>query len=212
MTNKIYFLLALLALSLVVACGGQETAPATSEAQTEETNTENTADTGETAVSTEPEATDELAGSLEFMTGTSIDSELYLVYEELTDAFTAANPGVSVELVPSSTDHEGEIKTRLASGNIPDIWMTHGWSVGRYGDFLLPLENEPWAADFLSVDVRRPQLFAQPRVGRRVFARRHERPAHLGTQVGRIQFPQRGARLVTQAKSARFQRIAVAPR
>lgn len=89
----------------------------------------------------------ELAGSLEFMTGTAIDTDLYVVYEELTEAFSAMHPDVEIELVPSSTDHEGEVKTRLASGNIPDIWMTHGWSVGRYGDFLLPLEGEAWAAD-----------------------------------------------------------------
>jgi raffinose/stachyose/melibiose transport system substrate-binding protein len=88
-----------------------------------------------------------LSGKLEFMTGTGIDSDLYKVYQELTAEFVAANPGVEIELVPSSTDHEGEIKTRLASGNIPDIWMTHGWSVGRYGSFLLPLENEAWAKD-----------------------------------------------------------------
>lgn len=87
----------------------------------------------------------ELEGSIEFMTGTAIDSELFLVYEELTEAFLEANPGVEIELVPSSTDHEGEVKTRLASGNIPDIWMTHGWSVGRYGEFLLPLEDQAWA-------------------------------------------------------------------
>ncbi len=88
-----------------------------------------------------------LAGSIEFMTGTSIDSELFLVYESMVAAFTEMYPDVEIELVPSSTDHEGEVKTRLASGNIPDIWMTHGWSVGRYGDFLLPLEDEAWAAD-----------------------------------------------------------------
>lgn len=90
---------------------------------------------------------DGLSGKIEFMTGTGIDSDLYKVYQELTSEFIAANPGVEIELVPSSTDHEGEIKTRLASGNIPDIWMTHGWSVGRYGSFLLPLEGETWAKD-----------------------------------------------------------------
>ncbi|WP_082099767.1 ABC transporter substrate-binding protein [Demequina maris] len=87
-----------------------------------------------------------LSGSLEFMTGTSVDSELYVKYEELTDAFTAENPDVDIELVPSSTDHEGELKTRLASGNIPDIWMTHGWSLLRYSEFLMPLQDEEWAA------------------------------------------------------------------
>ena len=87
----------------------------------------------------------DLQGSIEFMTGTGIDSELFILYEELTAQFMEANPGVDVELVPSSTDHEGEVKTRLASGNVPDIFMTHGWSLGRYAEFLLPLEDQPWA-------------------------------------------------------------------
>lgn len=88
-----------------------------------------------------------LSGDLEFMTGAAVDSDLYLKYEELTEAFLAANPDVTIELVPSSTDHEGEVKTRLASGNIPDIWMTHGWSLLRYSEFLTPLQDEKWASD-----------------------------------------------------------------
>ena len=148
--KKIYFLLMILAMLLLVACGGQDDGASSSENQSDEATTAETTtedESEETAVA-EPESTDgNLAGSLEFLTGTSIDSELFIAYEELTEQFIADNPGVEIELVPSSTDHEGEIKTRLASGNVPDIWMTHGWSVGRYGDFLLPLENEAWAAD-----------------------------------------------------------------
>ena len=133
MKHKKYFLPIIIILLLLVACGGQNNGAASSNNQEE--------------ASTTTEVASEQSGSLEFLTGTAIDTDLYGVYEELTDEFIAANPGVEIELVPSSTDHEGEIKTRLASGNIPDIWMTHGWSVGRYGDFLLPLENEAWAAD-----------------------------------------------------------------
>ncbi|HZL07531.1 MAG TPA: hypothetical protein VFE45_19305, partial [Coriobacteriia bacterium] len=32
-----------------------------------------------------------LSGSLEFMTGTSVDSELYVAYEDITKAFESAN-------------------------------------------------------------------------------------------------------------------------
>jgi raffinose/stachyose/melibiose transport system substrate-binding protein len=88
-----------------------------------------------------------LTGEIEFMTGTSIDSALFIAYEEITQRFMEENPEVTVELLPSSTDHEGEVKTRLASDNAPDIWMTHGWSVGRYGEFLEPLNDRPWAKD-----------------------------------------------------------------
>ncbi len=142
MNKKFYLLmmLALIAAFIFAGCGPQ----AEQAAEVEPTEETAVTTTEETAPTTEESA---MSGSLEFMTGTSIDSPLYLVYEELTKEFIAANPGLEIELVPSSTDHEGEVKTRLASGNIPDIWMTHGWSVGRYGDFLLPLEDEAWAAD-----------------------------------------------------------------
>ncbi|WP_422742445.1 ABC transporter substrate-binding protein [Micromonospora sp. WMMD754] len=86
-------------------------------------------------------------GQLEFLTGTAVDSPLYGQYQDLVKKFEADHSGVKVNLVPSSTDHEGDLKVRLASGNIPDIWMTHGWSLLRYGKFLMPLQNEPWAKD-----------------------------------------------------------------
>ncbi len=163
MDKKVYLILIFIiaASLLLVGCGQTEAPAASNEPAVDnvaETTTEDTT-AQETEVETEAEETvaeeaeaeteamSELSGSLEFLTGTGIDSELYLMYETLTEAFIATHPGVEIELVPSSTDHEGEIKTRLASGNVPDIWMTHGWSVGRYGDFLLPLENEAWAAD-----------------------------------------------------------------
>jgi raffinose/stachyose/melibiose transport system substrate-binding protein len=84
--------------------------------------------------------------SIEFMTGTSIDSALYMQYQDMVAQFAAANPDApAIELIPSSTDHEGEVKTRLAGGNAPDMWMTHGWSLGRYADYLTDLSAEEWA-------------------------------------------------------------------
>ncbi|MEG0864032.1 MAG: ABC transporter substrate-binding protein [Clostridia bacterium] len=88
------------------------------------------------------------AEPIEFMTGTAIDTALYRSYQDMTAAFAAANPDLpAIELVPSSTDHEGEVKTRLGGGNIPDMWMTHGWSLGRYSEYLLDLSSEEWAAN-----------------------------------------------------------------
>lgn len=143
--NKVIAFIVLIVMTgLMVACA---TAPATPEAQPQAPAKEEATSTPVPTKEAEEVAPAGVSGSIEFMTGTSVDSDLYVVYEELTKAFMEANPDVKVELVPSSTDHEGEVKTRLASGNIPDIWMTHGWSVGRYGSFLLPLENEAWAKD-----------------------------------------------------------------
>ena len=93
------------------------------------------------------EAPVELKGNIEFMVWAGVDEALFKVLEELNAEFQDANPGVVIDLVPAALDYEGEIRTRLASGKIPDIWSTHGWSVIRYGSFLLPLENESWAAN-----------------------------------------------------------------
>jgi raffinose/stachyose/melibiose transport system substrate-binding protein len=145
MLSVLMFLL--IATSIILGACAPAPAPATAEPVAEATQAPAATEAPAAPAATEAPAMPKLEGKLEFMTGTGIDSDLYKVYQALTDEFVAANPGVQVELVPSSTDHEGEIKTRLASGNIPDIWMTHGWSVGRYGSFLLPLEGEAWAKD-----------------------------------------------------------------
>ncbi len=86
--------------------------------------------------------------SVEFMTGTAIDTALFKEYEKMVEGFASENPDApAIELIPSSTDHEGEIKTRLGGGNIPDMWMTHGWSLRRYSEYLLDLSDQAWAAD-----------------------------------------------------------------
>ena len=36
------------------------------------------------------------------------------------------------------------MKTRMASGDLPDIWVTHGWSVMRYSEYMEPLEDQDW--------------------------------------------------------------------
>jgi len=140
-------LVLVLILTMFSGCSKEDTTATAVEETTEAVK--------ETVKETETEATEvteevdvvELTGDIEFMTGTSVDSALFIAYEEITAQFMAENPGVKVELLPSSTDHEGEVKTRLASDNAPDIWMTHGWSVGRYGEFLEPLNDRVWAKD-----------------------------------------------------------------
>lgn len=70
------------------------------------------------------------------------------VLEEITDAYIADNPGVEIDLVPSTETYEADIKVRLASDDKPDIWATHGWSLLRYAEFLEPLNDQPWASNF----------------------------------------------------------------
>ncbi len=62
---------------------------------------------------------------------------------EVVDDFTAKT-GISVELVTPGADYETVMKTRMASGDMPDVFTTHGWSVARYKEYLTPLNDESW--------------------------------------------------------------------
>lgn len=70
------------------------------------------------------------------------------VLQKITDAYEKDNAGVTIDLVPSTDTYEDDIKVRLSSNDIPDIWATHGWSLLRYSQFLEPLNDQPWAKDF----------------------------------------------------------------
>lgn len=67
----------------------------------------------------------------------------------IADAFEKAHENVTMKLVPGTgqTNYESAMKVKLAARNAPDIWMTHGWSLLRYGQFLAPLQDEAWAKD-----------------------------------------------------------------
>ena len=53
--------------------------------------------------------------------------------------------GIEVVLTSyDANDYESTLKTRMASQELPDVWETHGWSRIRYGEYLYPVNNEPW--------------------------------------------------------------------
>lgn len=74
-------------------------------------------------------------------------SALFEALENLTAEYTAENPDVTFTIVPSGSDFESRMITRLASGDVPDLWNTHGWSRDRYADFLVPLSDQSWNDD-----------------------------------------------------------------
>ncbi len=87
--------------------------------------------------------------TLEFQTGLAVDDSEVQVLKELVAQYESDNAGVTIDLVPAGESYERDIKVRLAAGDAPDIWNTHGWSVLRYSEFLLPLQDEPWAGDVI---------------------------------------------------------------
>ena len=86
--------------------------------------------------------------TLEVQSGLAVDSHLRKSLEDASKKFEEKNPDIKINLVTAGDGYEKDMKVRLASGNVPDIWATHGWSKLRYNQFLAPLQNEAWAKDF----------------------------------------------------------------
>lgn len=77
---------------------------------------------------------------------TSTES-VYPVYEKVVEAFEATHPNIDVNLSPSPADYESVMKSKMAVNDLPDLFTTHGWSVARYSEFLLPLTDQSWIKD-----------------------------------------------------------------
>lgn len=81
--------------------------------------------------------------------GASIELEIGYTGDQL-EQFTAviddftAETGIQVEMITPGSDYETVMKTRMASGDMPDVFITHGWSIARYKEYLLALNDQPW--------------------------------------------------------------------
>ncbi len=58
-------------------------------------------------------------------------SAQYKAIQQLGSKFQEQT-GTKVNISIDSSNFEDNMKVRMASGNLPDIWTTHGWSVMRY--------------------------------------------------------------------------------
>ncbi|UNK70228.1 ABC transporter substrate-binding protein [Microbacterium sp. H1-D42] len=83
--------------------------------------------------------------TLELQSAMAADSPRFESLSALAKAYEADNPNVKIDVAPMGKDYEGDMKVRMASGDLPDIWATHGWSLLRYSEFLEPLQDQPWA-------------------------------------------------------------------
>lgn len=55
-----------------------------------------------------------------------------------------AETGVQVDLITPGSEGEAQLKTMMASNSLPDVWMTHGWSLLRYSEYLKVVNDQPW--------------------------------------------------------------------
>lgn len=122
---------------MLAGCGGQQAAPAQEETGTQ---TENTAEENK---GQESGASDQASGEQTLEVEVIYTGEPLEQFRGIMDDFTAQT-GIGIELVTPGSDYEAVMKTRMASGEMPDVFVTHGWSIARYKEYLTPLTDEAW--------------------------------------------------------------------
>ena len=141
----------ILVASMLVGCGGGT--PATTEAaKTEEAKTEaqtEAAKTEEAQTEAQTEGKSDLAGTTIEMELGWMDEPLNMLKANVIEPFIEET-GINIDLITPGTDYEKVMKTRMGSNDLPDIWETHGWSLQRYADYLLPLNDYDWIEDAMT--------------------------------------------------------------
>lgn len=120
---------------MLTGCGSTK-----SESNTEDTKKEETKIT-EKKESAEKEDTSDKDVTLEvevIYTGDPLE-QFRTVLEDFTE-----ETGIEIELITPGSDYESVMKTRMASGDMPDVFVTHGWSLIRYKEYLASLTEEEW--------------------------------------------------------------------
>jgi len=67
--------------------------------------------------------------------------------EQIARKFEQENPDIKVDFSAPGADYEKLMKIKMAANDMPDVFSTHGWAKIRYGEFLLDLKDQPWAAE-----------------------------------------------------------------
>lgn len=147
-------LCAAMALSLV-ACGGSDSGADSASNEAADTSgsaasedTENNETAGEDTAS-EDAGNEAASGSGEgsgLELAYNLATEDFAVFEGLIKDFTAET-GINVTIYNGGDDYESAMKTRMSSGDLPDMWVTHGWSIIRYSEYMMDLSDQPWVAN-----------------------------------------------------------------
>ena len=129
MKKKLFsgLLCGVLAIAAVTGCGSANKAEATNESAKESVTVEGAA---------------ELSGKLVMMTNST--GGTYEAVEGIVQDFMNQNPGVKIDLSSQGSDDESLMKAKMAANDLPDVIATHGWSVNRYSEYLLTLNDQDW--------------------------------------------------------------------
>lgn len=140
MKKILALILAALMVLTMVACAAKAEPAADAEQTTttepaEETTPEQTAPAEET---TEEPA---VGGTISVFATSYTDAKLEM-FQEIINDFTAET-GIQVDLITPGSEGEAQLKTMMASNSLPDVWMTHGWSLLRYSEYLKVVNDQP---------------------------------------------------------------------
>jgi raffinose/stachyose/melibiose transport system substrate-binding protein len=141
--------LAILMLLSAVGCAAKTEPAAESPAETASESTSAGASasaagtSSATSTSASAAASSGIAGTTISVFATGYADDKVKVFQEIIDGFTNQT-GVKVDLVTPGSDGETQLKTMMASNAMPDVWMTHGWSLLRYKDYLKTVNDQPW--------------------------------------------------------------------
>lgn len=126
------------------ACGGGK-----QEAEKSAGGSDNVSQTTQAASEKEQALSEADSGETELEVYMSAGSALELLDDatrSIIDQFTEET-GIKVSYNVPGEGYEELMKARMASNDMPDVFCTHGWAVVRYGEYLLSLNEEPWAND-----------------------------------------------------------------
>lgn len=73
----------------------------------------------------------------------NLTTEDFAVFEDIIKGFTEET-GIDVTIYNGGDDYESAMKTRMSSGDLPDMWVTHGWSLIRYSEYMMDLSDQSW--------------------------------------------------------------------
>ena len=82
-------------------------------------------------------------GSIELAYNLSTDD--YSIFEQIIKDFTDQT-GIQVTINNLGGDYESAMKTKMASNDLPDMWVTHGWSLIRYSEYMMDLSDQDWVS------------------------------------------------------------------
>ena len=93
----------------------------------------------------ESESTEESGGDT-ITFATNVVGEKAEALEAACKAFEEET-GYTVDFQAPGDSYEELMKTKMSANELPDVFTTHGWSVARYSDYLMTVNDLDWAAD-----------------------------------------------------------------